>query len=263
MSTPAASPSDQDADRRLVVVTGAAGRVGALTTAHLAGRYRLRLVDLEWPDGERSGGDEVERLALDLREGDAWTAVLDAADVVVHLAAQPSPGIGVREAIEDVAMPTALLAAAAGGTLRKVVFASSIHSMGLYDRQGRYPIRPQWPARPCCEYGTAKVFSENLLGVLGQRRRIDVVCLRLGLTGALPTTPHAASQWLGSEDYGRLLDGALTTSVGYGTYFGVSVAAAARWDLSNSQRDLGYVPEEQPPATEEPDTGPQGNCLMG
>lgn len=193
------SHSIPTAELPLVAVTGAAGRVGRLTARALAGRYRLRLVDLDWPDNVAEDPldpevDDAERVSTDLRDPDAWDQVITSADLLVHLAAQPSPEIRVREAVEDVAMPTAhLVAAAERSRLRRIVFASSIHAMGLYDRHALHPVDPTWPTRPCCEYGAVKVLSENLLGLLAERVPISVVCLRLGLTGMLPTNAYSAS----------------------------------------------------------------------
>jgi NAD+ dependent glucose-6-phosphate dehydrogenase len=253
----------------LVAVTGAAGRVGRLTARALAGRYRLRLIDLDWPDAVEedpldAAVDDAERVSSDLRDPEACAAAVESVDLLVHLAGQPSPQIGIREAIEDVAMPTAnLVAAVPGSSVRRVVFASSIHTMGLYDRHGENPIDPTWTTRPCCEYGSAKVLSENLLRLLTERTDTSVVCLRLGLTGSLPPTGYAVSQWLGDDDFAALLRGALTASVTFGTYFGVSERARMRWDVTNGEADLGYVPTQVPPPPEDPDGEPDsGHCLM-
>lgn len=254
--------------RPLVVVTGAAGHVGTLATQALAGRYRLRLIDLRWPAGEPRDEDEgTERLALDLSNRGAWDQALESAHAVVHLAGHPYPGIDVRTAVESGAMLTAHLAAAAvNSDLKRIVFASSIHTMGLYHRHGQYPIRQEWSPRPCCEYGAGKVFSENLLELLSERTSISVVCLRLGLTGFPPGTTDLASQWLGPADYSRLLHAALTVPLRFRSYFGMSAGATERWDLSETIRDLGFnptdpIPDVDPPSTTEP--GPASeHCLM-
>ncbi len=252
----------------LVAVTGAAGRVGRLTVKALAGRCRLRLVDREWPaepsdDPLTPAVDDAERIAVDLRNADVWPAVLDSADVVVHLAGQPSPEIDTREAVEDVAMPTAHLVAAAGqSAVRRVVYASSIHAMGLYQRDARHPIDPRWPPRPCCEYGSAKVFCENLLGLLAVRSPVSVISLRLGLTGLLPTNAFRSSHWLGDDDFERLLRGALATTVDVGAYFGTSAGGTSFWDLSPGETDLGFVPAQHPPSLVHPEPEPASRCLM-
>lgn len=251
----------------LVVVTGAAGHVGQLTSQALAGRYRLRLIDLQWPAEERRDDvDGVERLALDLTERGAWDAAIESAQAVVHLAGNAYPEIGARAAVEGGAMLAAGLTAAAqrSAHLKRIVFASSIHTMGLYHREARYPIRQHWPSRPCCEYGAAKVFSENLLEILTERTPISVVCLRLGLTGFYPDTA-LASQWLGPRDYAQLLHASLTFPVKFGTYFGMSAGAASRWDLNETRRVLGFHPGDPTPVPVPSESGEEPeppHCLM-
>src|ERR1700709_1806185 len=168
------------AHQRLVVVTGAAGRVGRLTVQALAGIYRLRLVDLHWPAEADGAAPEVaaarmDRVTADVRQPEVWPDLLAGADSVIHLAGTRRPEIGAREAVEDVAMATAHLAAVtAESGLRRIVYASSIHAMGLYQRFGNHPIDPAWPPRPCCEYGSAKVLCENLLSLVVQRSAVSV-----------------------------------------------------------------------------------------
>ena len=250
------------ADLPLVVVTGAAGRVGQLTLDALSDSCRLRLVDLDWSGS--APGIAGERVTADLRSPDACAKVVASADTVVHLAAQPSPEIEIREAIEDVAMPTANLATAAGAAgVRRIVFASSIHSMGLYYRDRSYPIRGDWAPRPCCEYGAAKVLSENLLRLLTERTAVSVVCLRLGLTGHLPAAPRQPEHWLGSTDFGQLLRAAISAEMRYGAYFGVSAAATRCWEMSDAAAELGFVPSEQPPPIDRLEAAPEsGHCLL-
>jgi nucleoside-diphosphate-sugar epimerase len=262
------SGTDEGTTPPLVVVTGAAGHVGQLTSQALAGRYRVRLIDLQWPAEEQpDAGDGIERLALDLTERDAWKAAIESAHAVVHLAGNAHPEIDARTAIEGGAMLAAGLAAAASDSdhLKRIVFASSIHTMGLYHREAKYPIRQHWPPRPCCEYGAAKVFSENILQLLAERTSVSVVCLRLGLTGYAPESTGYASQWLGPGDYAQLLHASLTVPMRYGTYLGVSAGASRKWDLTETIRDLEFHPSDPTPAPVPSKTGKnQGpaHCLM-
>lgn len=260
------SRAGEESTRPLVVVTGAAGHVGQLTSQALAGRYRLRLIDLAWPGGDPGdAADGTERLVLDLSQRSAWDEALKSASAVVHLAGHPYPGIDARTAVDSGAMLTAHLAAAATGSgISRIVFASSIHTLGLYHREAQYPISPQWRPRPCCEYGAAKVFSENLLEILTERSPISVACLRLGLTGFPADTADLASQWLGPRDYASLLHASLTIPLKFGTYLGMSGGAAERWDLSGTIKDLGFNPTDPTPGPESfSGKGPAPtHCLM-
>lgn len=249
----------------LVMVTGAAGRVGRLTVQALAGRYRLRLVDLHWPaDGGFAVTEgQVERVTADLRDPQVWPALLTGVDSVVHLAGNPSPEVSAREAVEDVAMATAHLAAAADGSgLRRIVYASSIHAMGLYHRAGNRPIDPAWPPRPCCEYGSAKVLCENLLSLLFERSGVSVVSLRLGMTGTLPSNDFQASHWLGDDDCIELMRCSLTADVASGAFFGMSNGSRGFWDLSPTAAGLGFTARQSPPAWSTSHPEQVGRCLM-
>lgn len=259
-------PTKQDA-LPLALVTGAAGRVGRLTVGALAGRYRLRLVELDWPaaltDDASVAVKQADRVAADLRDPERWPALLNGVDSVVHLAGNPSPEISAREAVEDVAMATAhLVSAAAAAGVRRIVYASSIHAMGLYQRHGNHPIDPRWPPQPCCDYGAAKVLSENLLALLVQRSTVSVVSLRLGMTGVLPSNEFQASHWLGDGDCAELMRCAITAEVSCGAYFGMSNGGSGFWDLSPTTADLGFIPAQFPLAPDEPEPEPAGHCLM-
>lgn len=261
------SRSGEKTPHPLVVVTGAAGKVGRLTSQALAGHYRLRLIDREWPAGElRVVEDATERLSLDLSRRTSWDAAIESAHAVVHLAGNAHPEIDALTAFEGGAMLTAHLAAAAAGSgVKRIVFASSIHTMGLYHRHGSFPISQRWPASPCCEYGAGKLFSESLLQIMTERTPISVVCLRLGLTGYPPASTRLASQWLGAGDYAQLLHASLTVPVKHGTYLGMSAGAAEKWDLTETIKDLGFDPSDSTPVPVPSDAGEDPeppHCLM-
>jgi nucleoside-diphosphate-sugar epimerase len=233
-------------DRRpLAVITGAAGRVGSTTIAALAGDYRLRLVDIAWPG--TGDAPDAERRTSDLRSADACIQALDGADVLVNLAANPRPQQLVSQALIDVALVGGQVAAAVeSSSLRRVVYASSIHTMGLYNTGDRVPISTRWSPRPCCSYGAAKVFTEHAFALAARRTSVAIVGLRMGLIGYPPPDRAYASQWLGTRDYTRMLRAALTAPVSHEMVFALSVGADRHWDLDDTNRVLGVEPSEEP-----------------
>ena len=141
-----------------IVLTGAAGRLGSALRPQLAGLCKeLRLVDNVGIEALRR--NEIAFKA-DLNNAGALADALKGCSAVVHFAGYP------READWDT-----LLAANITGVIRlweaaftagagRIVYASSNHAVGLYDRQQR--LTEDVPPRPDSRYGVTKVFMESL-----------------------------------------------------------------------------------------------------
>src|SRR5262245_11956364 len=70
---------------RTVLITGASGNIGRKLRDAWAGRYEIIPVDLV------AAPDDPDVIAFDLSEWDeSWVDLVDEADAVVHLAANPS-----------------------------------------------------------------------------------------------------------------------------------------------------------------------------
>ena len=85
------------ASQTRVLLTGAAGRIGSAFFAAEAGRYRFRLADRGTGGLQGAAGHEV--VALDVADLAACRAACDGVDVVVHLAADPSPEADFSESL--------------------------------------------------------------------------------------------------------------------------------------------------------------------
>src|SRR5438132_105504 len=105
-----------------VLITGAAGNLGAKLRRHLEGRYDLRLVDRD------PHGDPAIHLADLSRWDDAWPRLFAGVDTVVHLAADPTAAAAWSDLIApnvDASIHT--YEAAARQRVRRFVYASSNH----------------------------------------------------------------------------------------------------------------------------------------
>ena len=105
--------------------------------------------------------------------------------------------------------------------VRKIVFASTNHVTGMYDREQAWPLSPELPARPDSLYGVTKAFGEDLGRYYSDNFGISVVCLRLGWVLERPHNEQARWQWLSPDDLARLVSGALLSDVRFGIYYGV------------------------------------------
>jgi len=227
-----------------VVMTGATGGVGRMLVPALAGRYRLRLHDradtLAAPPGDRDmvvNGD-LERFA-------DVAATVAGADAVVHLAAQASP----EASWEEVDGPNItgafhLFEASRRAGVRKVVFASTNHVTGMYDRDRAWPLRPDQPVRPDSLYGVSKAFGEALGRYYADAFGLHVLCLRLGSVLERPLDEETMRKWLSPRDLAQLVTRCLQSEQRFGIYYGVSANTRGRWDITNARRELGYAPQD-------------------
>jgi nucleoside-diphosphate-sugar epimerase len=230
-----------------VLVTGANGDVGRALIGSLAARYELRLATWQlardmppaaWPAG-------CSITCVDIQDLDALTAAMKGIKAVVHLAGQ-------REFAADWAELRGpnidgvynLFEAARRNNVAKVVFASSNHATGYLDEHRLWPIAETEPPRPDSLYGVTKAFGEVLGRYASDYHGMSVICLRLGWVLERPHNEMALRMWLSPADLGRLVIGALESTCRYGVYFGVSANRRRRWDLTQAERDLGYVPRD-------------------
>src|SRR5262249_23096700 len=153
-----------------VLITGAAGNLGAKLRRHLEGRYALRLLDID-PRGD----DAIAR--ADLSRWDAgWLGHFRGVDTVVHLAADPTAHqTWARVVAPNMDAVVNVYQAAVAAGVRRVIYASSNHVMGGYqDDPQPARITTELPPRPgtryvvdgqprdSSAYAAAKLFGERL-----------------------------------------------------------------------------------------------------
>ncbi len=167
-----------------IAITGAAGNVGGEALDALAGHDLRPLTHREQPD--------VDSDVLEITDREAFRSALDGIDVLVHLAANPSPNAD-WDAIREPNVEGVYNAyeAAVANDLDRVVFASSNHAVGLYNAadpeepeslvaDGVEAVHPDDPPNPDSPYGVSKVAGEALGAYFAARHGLDVVNLRIG-----------------------------------------------------------------------------------
>ena len=125
--------------------------------------------------------------------------------------------------------------------LRRVVYASSIHAVGMHRRQER--IGTDAPHRPDTYYGLAKCFAEDLASLYWDRRGLEAVCLRI-LSCAQVSNVRALGTWLSYDDLIQLVTRAIDTpTTGFTVAYGVSDNDRCPVDNANASY-LGYRPKD-------------------
>ena len=223
-----------------LVLTGAGGRLGSYLREPLTKLCdTLVSTDIAEDIGALYPGESY--VQADLADLEAMVALLDGADMVVHFgaAADEAP-------FEQILGPNIIGAyniweAAHRNGLRRVVYASSIHAVGMHPKTDF--IGTDAPHRPDTFYGLAKCFAEDLASLYWDKRGLESVCLRI-LSCAQVSNPRAVGSWLSYDDLIHMVQRAIDTPVtGFSVIYGVSDNDRAPVDNSKASF-LGYRPKD-------------------
>ncbi|MPZ94459.1 MAG: NAD-dependent epimerase/dehydratase family protein [Propionibacteriales bacterium] len=222
-----------------VVVTGAAGSIGTVVTAGLAGLGH-DVVALDRADFDAPQASRV--VVADVLDAAAVHDAVDGAEAVVHLASIPSEA-SLPEILESHVHTTAVvLDAMVDAGAGRLVYASSNHAVGRTPR-GTH-VGADTPPRPDTFYGVGKVAAEALCRLYVDRHGLDIVACRIGSFRDRPESRRNLSTWLSHGDAVRMVEAGLTTPApGFAVLYGISANTRAWWDLAPGRR-LGYRPQD-------------------
>jgi nucleoside-diphosphate-sugar epimerase len=270
-----ANGSDPDdttlATTRRVLVTGGDGIIGSVVRRALADAYDLSFLTLR-PASFASHVGNITRLA-------SIRPAFRGVDAVVHLAGASSVDSPWEQVLANNVVGTYnVFEAARQAGVRRVVYASSNHTIGMYEVEGApgiYDLDDERafdvsvPVRPDSLYGVSKVFGEALGRLYADRHQMDVICLRIGAVRESddPTKAEAGrpfepfpvlttdqsrqrlrAVWLSHRDCAQLIQRALEAPVHWAVVYGVSNNPRRFWDLEAARNLLGYEPLDSAPA---------------
>ena len=223
-----------------LVLTGAVGRLGSVLREPLS-KLCDELISSDILDGPDRLFENERFIKADLGNLDEIVSLLEGADMVVHFGA-----IGDEAPFETLLAPNFIGAyniweAAHRNQVRRVIYASSIHAVGMHKKTDFIGIDA--PHRPDTFYGLAKCFAEDLASLYWDKRGIESVCMRI-LSCATVTNSRAVGSWLSYDDLIHLVERSISTPItGFSIVYGVSNNDRAPVDNSKA-RHLGYHPKD-------------------
>jgi nucleoside-diphosphate-sugar epimerase len=230
-----------------ILLTGAGGRIGSAFRAYAGERYRLRLADRDIGKLGDPSGHEV--FALDAADLQACQAACMGIDVVVHLAADPSPAADFYGSLLDnnVKATYNIFRAAKDQGCRRVIYASSIRVLEGYS-QGA-PLAPDVPVRPLDMYGVSKCFGEATAHYFAAAEGLSSIVVRIGTFEATwarkPSSEAGLSRIISKRDMGQLLVRCIETpDIPFAIVHGVSDNLIKRLDIESARVLLGYAPQD-------------------
>ena len=195
-------------------------------------------------------------------------------DTVIHLAGS----VAVDASWEDVygvnigGTYNVYEAARANG-LRRIIFASSNHCVGMnevdaapaiYEPGFGRVIGTADPYRPDGLYGVWKAFGETLGRYYSDAFGLQVACIRIGSITAQDDPRHEsvressgwlhltdeqkfkryAATWMSQRDFARLVRAILQSDVPFAIVYGVGDNATRFWDLEPGRAIYGFWPQD-------------------
>ena len=226
-----------------LVLTGAAGRLGSYLREPLA-KMATSLVSTDIADdiGKLYAGETY--IKGNLASLDDMMKVLEGADMVIHFGAYVDEGPFEKLLGPNFVGAYNIWEAAYQHKLKRVVYASSIHAVGMYPKNEF--IGTDVPHRPDTFYGLAKCFAEDLGRMYWEKRGLESVHMRIlsclsydGVNNA-----RALGSWLSYDDLVQLVTRCIDTPLtGFSVIYGVSNNDRAPVDNASASF-LGYRPKD-------------------
>ena len=223
-----------------IVLTGAAGRLGGYLRKPLAAKCAALIsTDIARMEEPLIKGESF--VQADLADYAKMAEIIKGADMVVHFGGHPD-----EKPFEDILHANIIgcyniWQAAHEAGVRRIVYASSIHAVGLHPKTTAINIHT--PHRPDSYYGLAKCFAEDMAKLYWDKKGLEAVCLRI-LSCANVTNSRALGSWLSYDDLIHLVERAVDTpTTGFAVIYGVSNNDRSPVDNSGASF-LGYRPRD-------------------
>ena len=193
---------------RRILVTGAEGRIGSATCERLTSLgAHVTALSLPQEDAPEVAADRV--LHGDTRNDDDVKEALDGVELVVHLAAIPTPHLADWTTVFSVNVVSTFTVLAHAGErgIRRAVIASSINAYGgpfnSHDvRPAYYPLDELLPADLDDPYSLSKFTDERTAEMAARHWGTDIIALRFPMTAPQDVLAEHAAQAAGDPEHG-------------------------------------------------------------
>jgi uronate dehydrogenase len=220
-----------------IVLTGAAGKLARRMRAPLSQLCR-QLVLCDIVPLQVTGNETA--VQCDLTDAAAVDALLEGADTVVHFAGFP------REAAWSTLIPaniisvTNLWEAALRNDVRRIVYASTNHVVGMYPVDRKVDVAAELKCDS--RYGVTKAFTETVARFYYEKFGLESLGIRIGRCEDEATDERMLSTWIHPHDLANLVKIGIMHPVAADVVYGVS-ANSQGWCINPPYEQFPYRAE--------------------
>jgi uronate dehydrogenase len=223
-----------------VLLTGAGGTIGRLLGRRLAELgWNLRLTDIAPLPYAVPAGASFE--LMDIENRDAVAALAEGCKLILHFG-----GVSTEQSFDAILGPNFRgsfnIYEAARANKARVVFPSSVHAVGLYERTA--VLDQECLLRPDGYYGLSKAYGEMLARLYWDKHEVESVVIRIGSVLPEVTDARILSTWISHDDFVSLIErSADAERVGCTIVWGTSENSASWW-RGDGRETLGWTPRD-------------------
>ena len=243
-----------------ILITGGSGLIGTILNNHLNANYDVQHLDRNKPKNKEYN--------IFIGNINKYEDVLESskdASAIIHLGAAVQMDSDWKLVFDNNIESTKnVYEAAKNNNVKKVIFASSNHAVGLFENDSPYKeiVRGEYknldpkkiqkidenvPIRPDSFYGVSKAFGEAIGRYYYETYKIQSINLRIGTVLKIDSPKsdirHYAT-WLSHKDIAQLVEKSIIHDLKFEIFYGVSNNKWRFWDIENSYNKISYEPVE-------------------
>ncbi|WP_266064888.1 NAD-dependent epimerase/dehydratase family protein [Brucella intermedia] len=222
-----------------IAITGAAGAVGTVLRPELLKLgYELTVTDLR-PIANLDPSEAF--LRADILDHDSLVAAFEGCEAIIHLAACTDAHADWPQQVSlSIVGTNNVLEAARVVGIKRVIYASSHHAVGLHPRNP--PIDDRVTLRPDSRYGVGKAYGEVVGSYFAYKYDMRVLAIRIGNVNTKPIDRRRLGSWLSARDLAQLVSiGIEKDGFVFQVVYGNSDGSGRNYDNDAAYR-LGYKP---------------------